>query len=104
MALGIGALPADAPVFGDIDGNWPNPSVISNRWRRAVTNRKLPNVTFHALRHTHASVLIDAGLNVVAISRRLGHASPALTLNVYAHLFKNNDKDAAAAIDAAFAK
>ena len=104
MALGIGGGPNDAPVFGDVDGNWPNPSIISGLWRRAVTNRKLPKVTFHALRHTHASVLIDAGLNVVAISRRLGHASPALTLNVYAHLFKNNDKDAAAAIDAAFAK
>ncbi|MCZ6846742.1 MAG: site-specific integrase [Alphaproteobacteria bacterium] len=104
MALGVGAMPTEAPVFGDIDGNWPIPSVISGHWRRAVTNRKLPNVTFHALRHTHASALIDAGQNVVAVSRRLGHASPALTLNVYAHLFKNNDKDAAEAIEAAFAK
>jgi integrase len=58
-------------------------------------------VKFHALRHTHASAIISAGLDVVSVSRRLGHASPALTLNVYAHLFTDRDDEAAAAIDAA---
>ena len=77
LALGIGALPADAPVFGDHEGNWPSPYSISDRWRNVVKNRKLPKVTFHALRHSHASALIAAGLDVVAVSRRLGHASPA---------------------------
>ena len=101
LALGIGALPADAPVFGDHEGNWPSPYSISDRWRNAVKNRKLPKVTFHALRHSHASALIAAGLDVVAVSRRLGHASPALTLSVYSHLFSTNDDKAAAAIDAA---
>ena len=104
MALGIGALPADAPVFGDIDGNWPNPDGTSGGWRDLVKSRKLPKVTFHALRHTHASALIAAGLNVVAVSRRLGHTSPAITLNVYAHLFVTSDEDAAEAIDAALPK
>jgi integrase len=100
MAVGGGALPADAPVFGDIDCNWPKPYSISDRWRDAVKNRKLPKVTFHALRHGHASALIAAGLDVVSIGRRLGHASPALTLSVYGHLFRNNDSQAAAAMDA----
>ncbi|MCZ6839367.1 MAG: site-specific integrase, partial [Alphaproteobacteria bacterium] len=104
MAIGIGALPADAPVFGDFDGNWPNPSIISDSWRDVVKSMNLPKVTFHALRHAHASALIAAGLDVVTVSRRLGHASPALTLNVYSHLFLNNDDKAAAAIEAAFAK
>lgn len=103
LALGIGALPADAPVFGDFDGNWPNPYSMSDRWRDAVKHRKLPKVTFHALRHSHASALIAAGLDVVSVSHRLGHASPALTLSVYSHLFDRNDDKAAAAIDAAFA-
>ena len=101
LALGLGALPAEAPVFGDHVGNWPSPYSISDRWRDAVKNRKLPKVTFHALRHSHASALIAAGLDVVAVSRRLGHASPALTLSVYGHLFSNSDDKAAAAIDAA---
>jgi Phage integrase family len=48
-------------------------------------------VSFHALRHTHASALIAAGLDVVVISRRLGHGSPHVTLRVYGHLFKRDD-------------
>ena len=101
MALGIGNMPADAYVFGHVDGSILNPDSLSDRWREAVKSRKLPKVTFHALRHSHASALIAAGLDVVTVSKRLGHASPALTLGVYSHLFKNNDDKAAAAIDAA---
>jgi integrase len=59
--------------------------------------------SFHALRHTHASQLIDAGVDIVTISRRLGHASPNITLGVYAHLFRKSDANAADAINAALA-
>ncbi len=100
IAVGAGAIPADAPVFGDLEGNWPNPQIFTERWRDAVTSLKLPKVTFRALRHSHASALIAAGLDVVTVSRRLGHASPALTLSIYSHLFTNKDAEAAAAIDA----
>ena len=57
-------------------------------------------MTLHALRHTHASQLIDAGVDVVTIAHRLGHASPTITLSVYAHLFRKDDSKAAAAINA----
>jgi integrase len=53
------------------------------------------------LRHTHASQLIAAGMDVVAISRRLGHASPTITLNVYGHLFSNTDDSAAEIVEVA---
>lgn len=56
---------------------------------------------FHALRHSHASALIAAGLDVVTVSRRLGHGSPAITLTVYAHKFASKDIAAAEAIEAA---
>ena len=59
----------------------------------------LPKITFHALRHTHASQLIDRGVDVVTVSKRLGHASPDITLRVYAHMFKIDDSKAAAAIN-----
>jgi integrase len=61
----------------------------------------IPPVTFHALRHTHASAFFAAGLDVVTISRRLGHANPTVTLNTYAHLFRKSDTVAAAATEAA---
>jgi integrase len=102
MALGAGALPKDAPVFATVEGGWITPFSISDRWRNAVKNRGLPKVTFHSLRHSHASALIAADLDVVSICKRLGHASPALTLSVYSHMFKNKDKAAADAMDAAF--
>ncbi|WFU37396.1 tyrosine-type recombinase/integrase [Bradyrhizobium sp. CB82] len=56
---------------------------------------------YHNLRHTHASQLIDGDVDIVTISKRLGHASPAITLAVYAHMFKKTDAKAAAAINAA---
>jgi integrase len=47
----------------------------------------LPKLRFHDLRHTFASLLIAHGANVVYVSRQLGHASPDITLRVYAHIF-----------------
>jgi integrase len=104
LRLGIGALPGDAPAFGNIEGNTITPFYITTSWRRAVRSRGLPKITFHSLRHSHASALIAAGVDVVTVSKRLGHASPALTLSTYSHLFTNSDDKAAAAIDAALSK
>jgi integrase len=50
------------------------------------------------------SRLIVEGIDIVTISKRLGHASPAITLKVYAHLFQQDDSKAAEAINAALAK
>jgi len=60
--------------------------------------------TLHGLRHTHVSQLIASGLDVLTISRRIGHASPAITLSVYGHMFANTDARAAEVLDATFAK
>jgi integrase len=54
----------------------------------------LPHVTLHTLRHTHASQLITSGMDILTVSRRLGHASPAITLTVYAHLLSPEDRAA----------
>jgi integrase len=70
--------------------------------KRTVAQLKLPPVGLHALRHTHASQLIASGMDVLTISRRLGHGSPTITLGVYGHLFSNTDDRAAQVIEAAF--
>lgn len=54
---------------------------------RACDRAALTGVTFHVLRHTFASLLIAQGHDPVFVSRQLGHANPAITLRVYAHLF-----------------
>ena len=83
------------------DGGAYSPDKLSRDWGNVVHDRKLPRVMFHGLRHVHASALIAAGLDVVAVSRRLGHDSPAITLGVYANLFRSKDDAAAAALEAA---
>ena len=54
---------------------------------RACARAGLDGVTFHVLRHTFASLLISQGHDPVFVSHQLGHANPAITLRVYAHLF-----------------
>jgi integrase len=69
-----------------------------------VAALKIDGVTLHSLRHTHASQLIASGMDVLTISRRLGHGSPVVTLKVYGHMFSNTDARAAEIMQAAFAK
>ena len=97
----LGRLEPDALVFSELDGSPLSPRALSSAWRRTCMTLAIPAVTFHSLRHTHASALIVAGLDVVTISRRLGHANPTVTLNTYAHLFSKSDAVAADAIEAA---
>jgi integrase len=101
LALGLGRPPDDAPVFPRDDGGYLSPRAFSMRWQRTRRRLGLPTVHWHALRHTHASMLIAAGVDVVTVSKRLGHANPSITLGVYAHLFERDDAAAAAAINAA---
>jgi integrase len=99
IALGLGRLPDDALIFPRLDGRPQSPRAFSKDWTDVAKSIGLP-VTFHALRHTHASHLIDAGIDIVKISRRLGHASPTITLGIYAHLFRKRDDKSTAAINA----
>jgi len=101
LALGLGKDGDDALVLRRPDGSPMLPDSVSSEWRRAVVSLKLPKVSLHALRHTHASVLIDAGIDVIQVSRRLGHSSPAFTLRVYGHLFSSKDAASAGAAEAA---
>ena len=98
MALGMGKPKPDALVFCNYDGTPISPNSFSVTWGTTISRAGLPDVTFHACRHSHASALIAAGIDVVSVSRRLGHSSPVITLGTYAHLFQNTDTRAAEAI------
>ena len=104
LALGAGKLPDDALVFPALlKGGYQSPRAFSKEWADAAESIGMPEITYQALRHTHASQLIDAGVDIVTISKRLGHASPNITLKVYAHLFRKDDSKASEAINAALA-
>ena len=102
LRLGLGQLPDDALLFTNLEGGPRSPNAMSKEWVRSAAQLKLPRVNFHAFRHTHASQLIAAGMDVLTISRRLGHGSPTITLGVYGHLFSNTDDEAARIMERAF--
>lgn len=103
MALGLGKPSNDVLVFPALNGGPQAPRTFSKEWAVTANSLGFSELTFHALRHTHASQLIDAGIDIVTISKRLGHASPNITLTIYAHLFRERDDKAANAINDALA-
>jgi len=98
LLLGQGKLSDNDLVFPAWDGSPQGPEAFSAAWARFAQEHGL-EVTFHELRHTHASQLIDAGVPLPEIAHRLGHSSPAITLSTYAHMFTKDDSKAAKAIN-----
>jgi len=86
LQLGQGGQPV--LVFTPVAGELLSPDNLTLR------ARKLPLVSFHSLRHTHASVLLNAGVDVLTVRRRLGHRKASTTLDVYGHTIEGADKAA----------
>lgn len=92
-------------VFASETGRPMNGRNVSRRGLdKALANAELGKLRFHDLRHTFASLLISEGLNVVFVSRQMGHASPDITLRVYAHVWDSVEHSgkASAALDAVY--
>jgi integrase len=102
LQLGLGMPHKTRFVFGQLDGQLRSVRVVSMAWGRLARRIGWPQITFHALRHCHASMLIAAGVDLATIAKRLGHASPKITLQTYAHMMTADDSRAADAIDIAF--
>src|SRR5262245_27102784 len=102
LAVGLGKAPEATPVLAAPDGGHLSPNAITKAWPVAMAAIGMPAVTLHSLRHTHASMLIASGVDILTISRRLGHSSPTITLGVYGHLIAGGDDRAAQVMEAAF--
>ena len=70
---------------------------VAHRYDRLVAAAPVPALHFHGLRHTHATLLLKAGVPVHVVVQRLGHSSPALTLSIYSHVLPRQQAAAAAA-------
>ena len=78
------------------------PIVSSNLrrgFRKVLNVSRLPKIRFHDLRHTAASMMLNYGISVLAVSRRLGHSKPSITLDVYGHLIPSKEEEAATLMD-----
>jgi integrase len=82
LRLGAGKSPPAALVFCDLDGLPCLPQTVSQTWAKLTVKAGVEAI-FHSLRHTHASHLIAAGVDILTISRRLGHSSPTVTLDIW---------------------
>lgn len=72
----------------------PEPHVFAKGVKLALEDLDLPIVTFHDLRHTHATWLLESGVDLKTVSQRLGHSSITVTADVYSHVTRRMQKDA----------
>ncbi|MCD9625623.1 tyrosine-type recombinase/integrase [Rhabdothermincola salaria] len=85
----------DGFVFARPDGEPIHPDYVSQCFERHLAKSSLPRIRLHDLRHTHATILLKAGVPVKVVSERLGHSSPAFTMTVYQHVLPGMQAEAA---------
>ena len=84
-------MPASDPIF--VNGKVYN-STANNILARHCERANVPVISIHGLRHTHASLLLFAGVSIASVSKRLGHASMNTTQDTYLHVIRELEKDA----------
>ena len=85
-------------VFTLENGAALDPESVSRYWRQAVKKSMLPSIRLHDLRHTHATLALQAGIHPKVVSERLGHATISITLDTYSHAIPAMQEEAAALI------
>lgn len=89
------AANGDEFVFQGAGGGELHPSWVSKRFKSLVDQTDLPKIRLHDLRHTHATLALEAGIHPKIVSERLGHASVSFTLDVYSHATQHLQAEAA---------
>ncbi|MEG0322961.1 MAG: site-specific integrase, partial [Raoultibacter sp.] len=88
----------NAPLFPRSDGTPVRPHEYYDHLKRLVRDLKLdPSIKLHTLRHTHATYLLDSGVNIKDVQNRLGQSTINTTLNIYGHVLAGRDEVAAEA-------
>jgi integrase len=87
-------------VFTREDGTAWRPERTTQIFAVLVKKVKVPPITLHGLRHTHATLALAAGVHPKVVSERLGHSTVALTMDVYSHAIPAMEEEAAARIAA----
>ena len=89
-------ISSEAPevVFATPTRKYQNTAIRQESLDRRLKEIDCPRFTFHAFRHTHASLLLNAGISYKELQYRLGHATLAMTMDIYSHLSKDKEKEA----------
>jgi integrase len=100
--LAMGALWHDYDlVIASAIGTPLNHSNVYHRFIKLSEKADVPRIPFHGLRHSHATLLMAAGVHPKVVSERLGHADISLTLSTYSHVLPQMQHEAAAIFDTA---
>ncbi len=75
-------------VFTSAIGNYYCRSFTNKQLKKILVDNDLPELSVHGLRHSNASLMINNGIDVKAISEHLGHCNTAITSDIYTHIFK----------------
>lgn len=90
-------------IIKDRNNFMANPRNVSMEFTKKVSKYKnLKQISFHSLRHTHATLLIFNGENIKVVSDRLGHKDISVTLNTYTHVMEDMKKNTAILLDTLF--
>jgi len=101
IQLGV-SLNADDFVFIRPDGSPINPNAVTLAFRRIIKKASLRSLRIHDLRHTHATLMLKAGVHPKVVSERLGHANIGITLDIYSHVLPGIQEAAAEKFDRIF--
>lgn len=96
--LGFNANKSDQLIFATTNNTFKSLNT-PKKWLDLIMKRidkktKLPKITIHGFRHSHASALFSAGATIKEVQERLGHEDAQTTLNIYTHVTKKQDKEA----------
>ena len=83
-------------VFCRPDGSAHHLDTITDQFEQAGKRAGVPRIRFHDLRHTHATLLLEAGVDISVVIRGLGHSSVAFKAKIYAHVTARLEQHAAA--------
>ena len=92
-------LTDDDLVFARPDGRPLDPNAVTRTFAKMVRRAGLPHLRLHDLRHSHATLMLKAGIHPKVVSERLGHASVNITLDTYSHVLPGLQEAAADRFD-----
>jgi len=99
MLLGAGWRDHDL-IFTKVTGEPLHPERFSREFDRAVQRHEIPRLTLHGLRHTWASLALQAGVHPKVVQERLGHSTVGITLDIYSHVLPAMQTNAAETVAA----
>ncbi|MFW7420518.1 tyrosine-type recombinase/integrase [Vagococcus fluvialis] len=95
LQFGFNTMSKNQLIFTNIDNNFLSPAK-PRKWLIAIQDKhNLKSITVHGFRHTHCSLLFEAGANIQEVQERLGHTDVKTTMNIYTHVTKKTKKETA---------